>query len=213
MKLDEYGCLMTEHEGYPSNIGDSCAETSRIFHIKWVLADWPDEYKLYQFITDSGIIRHPNAPPDWRETDIPTDQALPLYLATRFANYPRLNTIIKMMIVDAGYRTGDGNLVSPIFFAILKGWKWLLNLTLLGQIFLFKLPFRWSDSKKKFESNKDSSGDYLNFIHAAIYASPFIRWFIGAEKLKQKVRHYYRDEPNVDWLLTDYDKFIERYWK
>jgi hypothetical protein len=192
-----------EHVDYPGNIGDSCAETCRAIHLKNLLNEetaLTDE----QFVTYTGVIRHPTAPIDWRETDATTDQVLPLYL-TSGLNKEHIRSIIKLN----NWRTGNGDFVSPIFFCLLNNLYFLFNLCIIAQLLLFKLPWRWSDAYNKFEPMKDSSADYLNFIHCVVYASPLVKKFINKTVLKIKIRDYYKKEPNVYWLIELYDRVID----
>lgn len=214
MKSDSFGCLISEQGDYPSNLGDSCAETCRALHMR----HWLKAYTIipflsyYKFITESGYVRHPNAPHDWREDDFTSDQALPLFVFLKASHSEDLKLQMISRIRENNWKTGNGDLVTPIFFSLLIESKWLLNFCLIIQTLLFKLPFRWSDSKKKFESMENMSGDYLNFIHASAYASPIVRKLISQTKLKDRVRHYYKDEPNCAWLIALYDEFIEKFW-
>lgn len=69
---------------------------------------------------------------------------------------------------------------------------------------LLRLPFRWSDSKKRFESTKDSAADYLNFIVGLWFMWSWldIQWpakaakFIMPDKpaIMDKVDMYYAPE-------------------
>lgn len=221
MKQDLFGCLVSERGSYPPNIGDSCAETARAIHLYILLGKRVDTLNLYQFVTSEGFVRHPLAPEkdtdgdNWREPDFSSDQALPLYLAARLSGPDKMGVwsdladLLEERIKEAGWKTGNGDFVSPPFFAILKNWKWLLNLCLLVQILFFKFPLRWSDSKKFFELSKGSSADYLNFFHLLVYASPFVRRLVSKKKVISKISQYYEDEPNSAWLIELYLEVAE----
>lgn len=203
MKIDELGCLVMEGSSPEGNLGDSCAETARLFLLN---KNNPYFLDLQRFRTMKGYVRHPNA--IWREDDFSSDQALPLFLAMN----PYLSHEMFLRIVEAGYKTGNGTYVSPGFYALLKGNQWLINMTLWIQTLIFKFPWRWSDERKWFEKSEGSSGDYLNWIHASQYAFPWVRNLIKKETLKQKVRDYYKPEPNSAWLINLYDEFINEHF-
>lgn len=216
MKIDSYNTLVMEHVSWPGNIGDSCAETSRYLHLLHVLNRQLIKLDLNQFVTNLGFVRHPTAPAkddngdSWREDDFSSDQGLPLFLAAKCSNLGLAN-IIKDRIKENKYRTGNGDLIAPMFYSLMYC-NWLTSIFVLFQALLFKLPFRWSDSENKFEEMEESSADYLNWIHTAIYAPKWIRKLISKNILKQKVREYYLPEPNVKFLINLYDEVIDKYW-
>jgi hypothetical protein len=229
MKIDEYGCIEMEHVSWPGSIGDSAAESARYEHLRMLLGNYVSVVNLERFVTPLGYVRHPTAPgegafgeengkpsPSWRETDFSGDQALPLYLAWRRGTNFTRSEQMKARIKSAGWRTGNGDFVSPGFFGILIESDIISSASLLVQALLFKLPYRWSDSKKWFERNDDSSGDYLNFFHAAVYAPRPVRWLltklVPKELLLKKIVSYYDPEPSVWWLLELYEKAIKEYW-
>lgn len=211
MKFDENQLILSGADSSPADMGDSCAETSRYAHLLQKLnTELPMD--LNAFRTESGYVRHPSPllPVDWRESDFSSDQALPLYLAMRNTRYGFGADEMKRRIREAGWKTGNGDYVSPMFFALLVDSKLLINLTVAAQALMFSIPFRWSDSKKRFESTNDSSGDYLNWFHASLYASPWIRKLVSKETLWAKITHYYRNEPDNTELLDSYRKVLER---
>ena len=218
MRVDQYKTLVMEHVGYPGNIGDSCAETSRRVHQKRWLLDNPEPLDITQFITEKGFVRHPTAPEkddkgeSWREDDFTSDQGLPLFLAA-LCTLPLTAQTVKRTIIDAGWRTGNGDLIHPIFYAILKDNKFLINLFTVAQALLFRFVWRWNDEKNKFEETEESSCDYINYIHYALYASEWARNRVSKERLKEKVAHYYKVEPNCKWLVDDYNRLIDMYWR
>ncbi len=116
-------------------------------------------------------------------------------------------------IASNGWRTGNGDLVSLIFFAILADCTWLLNLALVGQLGIFKLPIRWSDSKHNLELSANSSADVLNWFHASIQASPWVRKLVSASWLMGKIKDYFKDEPNNQWVIDSYEQVVILYYK
>lgn len=212
MYVDTYQTVVLEQTGWPGNIGDGCAETSRLEHLQAWLEQKQLELDLTRFQTATGFTRHPTAPEGWRETDFSSDQALPLYLAAKKTGLTQLADDLKKNIVDAGYKTGNGTFIHPGFYAILKDNKFLLNGAVLAQVLIFKFPYRWSDSKNWFEKADDNSGDYLNWIHSALYCKEWIRKLVPKEVLKEKVREYYKPEPNNTLVIDLYDKVLDKYW-
>ncbi len=202
-----------EQNGYPGNIGDSCAETSRYAHLKDLLNEDRSDVDLQQFQTETGFVRHPTAPEGWREDDFSGDQALPLYLASR--DNPSADPIywkLRNSIETTGYKSGNGDFISPVFYGLVTDKQWLVSLSTAVQGLLFRFPYRWSDAYKNIERQEGSSADYLNYLHAAVYASPYARSFVSKATLKQKIRDYYEVEPNSLWLVQLYDRVIDLYW-
>jgi hypothetical protein len=223
MFLDAYALIAMEQSAFPGSIGDSCSESSRYAVIAYVNGSKPN-IKLGELVTDKGPIRHPSSP--WREDDTSSDQVAPLIAATELVN-PELAKKIIQNIKDSHYRTGNGDLIS---FGVLgqmrraenKAMLWLSDLPLVFQSLIFKIPFRWSDSKKRFESSSGSSGDYLNFINALAFARAKnnVTWpmwlamrFISKDTAKAKVADYYKPEPNSQWILDEYNTAIDKIWK
>lgn len=209
MKYDDYSCIIMEHVGFPGNVGDSCAETSRYKNLLMYTGRPQHLEPLQQFITDKGYVRHPDSP--WREDDFSSDQALPLYLALKkFKHVSPAAEQMKARIKDAGWKTGNGDFISPLFYALLVENKTLLFIALMTQALLFKFPWRWNDEKHWFESTKGSSCDYLNWFHAAleIDSSKWRRRMISDDKLIEMVKHYYAGEPRSDWVVNQYIEAI-----
>lgn len=213
MKVDEYGCLITEHDTDPDGArGDSCSETSRLWHIQYRLnlIGVNQSVNLSPFQTPYGFVRHPLS--KWREDDFSSDQALPLFICYRIRPSPE-QAFMFDVIKSNWFRTGNNNLVAPVLLGFLMNWLWFVNICVFVQALIFKLPYRWSDSTKWFEKTDDVSGDYLNFIHCAFYCSPWVREMIPKSVLKAKVWAYYLPEPNSHWLVELYYEFLERYWE
>lgn len=222
MLLDAY-LLISMDESFPGSIGDSCAESSRYAVIAHVNSKQP-KLGLQYLVTDKGLVRHPDSP--WREDDTSGDQAFP-FIAAADLTQPELAKKVIQQTKDAGYRTGNGDLISPGMYGQIrraenKSMLWLSDLPLLAQALIFKIPFRWSDSKKAFETTADSSGDYLNFINAIAYAHAKgnITWpmrlamrLVSKETALAKVKHYYRNEPNSQWVTDEYEKAINLIWQ
>lgn len=217
MFIDSYKTLVMEHCGYPGNIGDSCAETSRYKHLKDLLGEDSSDVDLYPFVSEKGFLRHPTAPErddkgvSWREVDFTSDQGLPLYEAAKYG-YKDIAFKLRMSIENSGWKTGNGDLVHPIFYGILTDQQWIINLCTFGQGILFKMPWRWNEAYNRFEELEESSADFLNYIHAGVYAHPICRKIISNKLLKEKVRQYYSVEPNKEFLISLYDRVIDKYW-
>lgn len=212
MYLDAYHVIRMEQNEMPGAVGDSCAETGRYAHLKMLLSEYEvlSEVDLTVFITDKGYIRHPEVPEDWKEKDFSGDQAVPLYLAFARAGMAQGHEM-RQRLKSNGYKTGNGDYISIGFFAKLKELQWLQNLSTLAQGLIFKLPYRYSESKKGLEKTEGSSADYLNWLHLAVYTPKWLRKIVSKDTLKQKVREYYKPEPNPI-VIELYDRVLERYW-
>ena len=217
MKLDSYKTLVMEHCSWPGNIGDSCAESSRYKHLADLMGESDLGIDLFQFVTDKGFVRHSTAPEkddkgnSWRESDFSSDQATPLFLgANSYLN--NIKETLRHTISKNGWKTGNGDFVTPTLFSFLKNSNIGINLTTAIQALLFRFKYRWSDENNKFEENEESSAEYLNWIQEAIYCNKFVRKLVPKEILKKKIRSYYAIEPNVQFLIDLYDKAIDKYF-
>lgn len=205
------GAIELEQVDRPGSLGDSCAETARYAHLRMLLGNYEQDYNLHQFVTPFGYIRHPLVPEDWRESDFSSDQALPLYLAfRRSADAARLNEM-EHRLRSLGYRTGNGDLISPGLFAEAFA-NWLRTPLLLLQLALFKLPYRWNDEKRAFEATTGSSADYINFVHVAVYAPAWLRKRLNSKLIFEKVCHYYAPEPHSANIKNLYFNVISEYF-
>lgn len=214
MYLDKYNFVVLDQCGFPGNIGDSCAETCRLINLQRYLGETPTTTynNLFNFITPNGFLRHPDVPEGWREDDFSSDQGLPFLLAARSFSLNYLVHAIEVRIKEDGWKTGNGDFVSPLFFGVLKDSNFIKNMALVTQAALFKMPWRWSDEHNRFEENFESSADYLNWINVAIHQSRWVRRTIDKTILKTKVRSYYRSEKSAQWLIDIYDKAIDKGW-
>ncbi len=210
MKLID-GAIELEQVERPGSIGDSFPESARYEHLKQLLGNYKLECNFDQFITPLGYVRHPDVPDDWKEKDTSSDVLTVPFIMFKRMQDPRADEM-KKRIKSAGYKTGNGDFVSLGFFAELTESNLLRNCGVLSQIAIFKLPYRWSDSKKWFERTESSSGDYLNFIHVAVYTPKWVRRLINPDQLLQKVRDYYKPEPNSEEVIDLYAKVIKQYW-
>lgn len=227
MKIDYRKTLIREQNPPtdPARLGDSCFETSSYLNGRFLLGDYDFVVDLTQFVTPIGTIRHPDAPfaddkgESWREDDMTTDNELPLYMASKKAGMSQ-TSFIKNKAVSRGYRTGNGNLVSPGYFAELMDWQWLRVICLVVQLLIFKFPIRWGDSSeepwyklwKHIELNKSSCDGYVQWMQIATQAPRWVRLLISKETLKLKIRMYYAKEPNSQWIIDVLDQVIDRYW-
>lgn len=217
----EYGYIELEQCARPGSIGDSLAETSRYITLMYLLDIPYNSIDLSNFITDKGILRHPDSP--WRENDTSGDQIYPLIAASSLI-HPEITDMVIEQIKHNRYKTGNGDFISPGMFTQIrraehKHFLFVSDLFLLAQAIILKLPFRWSDSKKSFESSKNSSGDYLNFINGLAFAKAknnttfplkLAKKLIKKDTLKQKVQDYYKIEPNSQWIINIYNNTIDR---
>lgn len=195
-------------EGTPANYGNSMAETGRYAHLLFFANESPlAEIKLLNFITKYSYVEsaNPLCPSDW---EVSSDQCLPWFLAIKCCSL-WAPTEMRYRIKDSQWKTPDGNYVSPMFYAILTRNNFLLNLFVGLQALIFKLPWRWNDQQKKFESSVGSSADYLNWFHCALYCKSWVRYLVPKSTLLDKINSYYAIEPNAKWLLDLYKKVID----
>jgi hypothetical protein len=191
MKIDEHMTVIMEKDGWPGDVGDSCAETARLAILS------PDYFAPVlspnQFIGIGGFLRHPTAPEGWRESDFSNDQLLPLILATGLRG-------------EWWKIPGTKTIVSPgVWFAARASWRGLAE-TVRLQNTLFAMPYRWSDSKKWFERSSGSSADYLNYFVSIVFLRRMGIWIEPRPETEEKIRSYYANEPNSAWLLDEYRK-------
>jgi hypothetical protein len=200
MIIDELGTVVMEQSGHPGNTGDSMAETSRLF----ILGD--RRVNLHPFITEQGWVRHPNTP--WREPDMSNDQLLPWVLATQLATTPYFN-------FNAYKIRGSSTWLQPGTICAMRGWYSMLNIINCLQGYALKcLPYRWSDSKKWFERTDDHSADYLNYTIVFLFLAQTNRpatLSIHPDLIMQKIKRYYRPEPNSEWVVQNYEKMLNIY--
>lgn len=216
MKFDKYGLIELEQCGFPGNIGDGCAEYARYATLCKFL-DIPISPNLIAFITDIGVLRHPNS--IWGTSDTSDDQVSPLIAAAALYQ-PELADKIIAQLEAAGCKSGNGQYIHLTTFAQIFRYQkyplqWLFDMSILGQTVFMLLPFRWSDSKHWFESNKNSSSDYLNWLNFLIFAKmQSFSWpcrlalkLISAEKTFEKIQDYYCPEPQA-WIVPMYEQAI-----
>ena len=216
MRFDKYDLLESERdpEGSPGRIGDSCANTSRWMHLQLKVNKLcKNPQRLDHFLTPVGFIRHPMSP--WRENDFPTDQGLPLYIAFDVTGNYASCRHMKEHIKKNNHTMDGHNIISPIMWALINekfGW---LKFFLRAQAWIFKLPWRWNDEKKWFERSSDSTCDYLNWFHAALYVPEALR-YVPKDTLRAKIQAYFlpkeKPEPNGWWLVELYHQAIDQFY-
>lgn len=205
MIFDSYGCIVMDGPD-PGHLGDSCAETSR-----WVcLGGELDSKILEQFISHHGYLRHPDAPygpprslHSWRESDMSSDQLLPLLMAAQKIN-PMLAETIKARL-QSTWMVGPGHIAPPALLALAYGNLWWFKQLTQLQTYIFKIPWRWSDSKKWFERTEGSSADFLNYFISIVYLKRHgIVVKYDVEKVREKIVSYYANQVNSDWVVAKY---------
>lgn len=221
MYIDSYQLIVMEQSGFPGGWGDSAAESSRYVILATINGEKVN-INLKQLVTETGVLRHPLSP--WRENDTSSDQVVPLLAATSLLQ-PELASVIIKQIKTAGYKTGNGDLISTGLLenmrrAEKKHFLWISDLAILGQALIFQLPFRWSDSKRFFELSSGSSSDYLNFTTDLAFAKitntetiPIKLaklLIVSKEKILSEVNSYYAAEPNHSMIIEEYTKALER---
>lgn len=231
MKFDLLQMIEMEQNpiGSPARIGDSFAETFRLINLESFL--YPDS-KLFDTVemiygqcrTPIGLLRHPKVPEkdekgnSWREPDFSWDQFLPGFIALKRLGFEKeVHDILSCVNFKSIWpELYNGKLAPPTFKAALlrsvneQSWFW--DLSILFQLLAMKyLGFRWSDADKKFESSKDSSADWINWIHLMIQAENSSTWvtrfakrFTSQQEVFHKVMSYYAPEPHSQWVLDKY---------
>jgi hypothetical protein len=218
MKRDKFELLVRDQNppGDPGAIGDSCFETSCDVLANLYLAKNSDVVKkLRHFFTERGTIRHPYSP--WREDDQSSDQELPLLVALKIGGDHHHALFISKFVKHRGWKTGNGQFISPGLYAEVMDSQFLRCLFLVIQVLFFWFPFYWNDGKwMKGEwpignSWKKSDG-YLIWMLIAVQAPFPIRKLIRKKTLLAKIKAYYSVEPDSDWLISNYEQVIERYF-
>lgn len=205
MKVDQHNVLIIEEGGLPGDLGDSCAESGRYTVMSCLANYFPYGRRLNMpvFITPKGFIRHPDTPEDWKENDFTSDQGINLLMA--------LHTDWPFQFADVApkmkWSTAPTKISSPAVMATSRHMLRTLNIINALQGLIFRIPYRWSDSKKKFESTADSSADYLNWIVTAAYlklngVNPILN--VKQSIVEERIRHYHRNQRNVTEMLALY---------
>lgn len=209
MKIDNFGAIITDGS-YPGCVGDACANTARYAISQICGGKSANDVDLRIFRTEKGYVRHPTAPEpplveaSWREEDFTSDQALPLLMAYRVSG----NHFLEEMRTRVRWKTAPGKISSLGVMLVSREWLILFWLAVIFQIFIFCIPWRWSDDDRlkgkfwKFERSFASSSDYLNFAASLEYLActnyRLLAWLalamVGVDRVKLKILDYYKDE-------------------
>ena len=225
MKLDPFETIVMEQTVWPGSIGDSMAETSRLFILNEFLRThgsvklYAHKLDLMQFRTVSGYVRHPTAPHaalgtghNWREPDASSDQCLPWLMAVMLQN----PITASYFVDDFRFRIKGTKTIASLPLQFLARGKFkALALSNQVQELIFKIPYRWSDDERmkgkllKFERSESSSADFLNYF--AIYAffktrGEHCKMGLKHELVLNKIKSYYSPEPNSQWLINLYEE-------
>ncbi len=240
MIFDEYGLIRMEKDGLPGDIGDSCAETFRYFHLRALLEPAAKEdnnirksvlLAMTNVRTNIGYLRHPLAPEkddkgaNWREPGFSHDQFKAMYMALRAFGFTGFTGEAERRIKSNWYRTGDNNLIHPSYFTYSKRAHGRQNnmsdFPLIAQAYLLlKVKKRWNDEKKELEETKDSSCDWLNFFQMLIQAemlghtkySQKAKEMVTPIQVIEKISSYYASQPNSEWIVSCYDQAVKKVW-
>lgn len=201
MKFDDSGLVIT-NESWPGCAGDSCAETSRFY----ILTGKSMPVDLFR--DGDGFVRHPSLASldGWDRRDFSNDQALPMILATG--------------IRRSWWRIpGTRTIVSPgVWLAVRGHWR-SLGVVNAVQGLILKFPYRWSDDDRlkgklwKFVRSDDSSADFLNLacIHVGLKSMGIrSRIFHEPVAVMEKISHYYRNQPDHEWLVKLYFRALTK---
>jgi hypothetical protein len=189
----EDGTLVRDQDGPTSDgrYGDSAFDSSA-FGLSWwfVNKQYHPQLKLDQFLTPNGVIRHPKS--IWGANDTTEDQEKPLYMFFRETCNYKQQVQIYDQVTGRGYKTGNGNYVTPGYLAELRKITWLRCLSQLIQVLFFYLPY-WDDGAKRIRFTGKTDG-YLQWALIA-YLTPWpFRRLISKAKLKDKILSYYTPE-------------------
>lgn len=93
-----------------------------------------------EFFTDKGTVREEKS--QWREDDMSEDNEMLIYVFCRETyNTKEMNFIWEHC---RDFKTGNGGIITPAYWAELFNWKWLRCLTQLVQAIFFLFPY-WND--------------------------------------------------------------------
>jgi hypothetical protein len=211
-KFDELGCMIRERypKGDKANLGDSCAETSRML----LLGNSYDYSVLRNFFSTSvGYLRHPSLSgvAGWDEADFSNDQLVPWLMALDL-HYP--DHAAKVRRESSAKIAGTNTPVQlATRFLISKSYR-LLNLANIAQGLLLALPFRFGDGGK-LESSAGQVQDYLNMICIYVFLKRTGRWATlprSREACMRAVTKYYLEgadaELNSEWIVNAYAEAI-----
>ena len=215
MKVDEFGLVVMERDGWPADIGDSAHETARMS----ILDGSVPVSSFEHLITATGFLRHPTAPEsapgsgdNWREPDATSDMVLPMLMALELHPDPRavgLAEIIRNRIRST-WQVAPGHIASPALIALAYKKLWLFRFFTWVQSLLFLIPVRWSDDNRmkgrifKFEWTDGAAADWLNYIVSLEYLRKK-----SAQKYWRKIEAYYGPQPNSKWFQHLYEKAID----
>lgn len=211
MKFDSLGCLIRERyePGNIANLGDACAETSRIC----LLEGGHDYRALLAFNDDGFYLRHPSLlnTPGWDAADFSNDQFLPWLMALDL-NYP--NTANVMRAKNKTHIVGTTTLLSVGSWALLRKQYWLLNIANCVQGLLLKLPYRIGDGGRIVSSDGQVQ-DYPNMICTYLFLKRIGKWATlpaSNATCMQAIERYYLQgadaEPNSTWIVNAYRKAL-----
>jgi hypothetical protein len=208
MYFDSEQAIVMEQNppGDPGNLGDSMAETCRYQLIDGTTGQLL-EFTVRNFRTRTGYVRHPESP--WREDDMSGDNLLPFYILHGTLGSSFIADEVEERIKDAGWRTGNGKLISLQFAAVMarrRGYQSsLTDLPLLAQALWLRL-FSWTYS--------DGVADHLNHYHALKHARVYgdtlaaklARLITPHKYIMKHIRTYYAKEPNSHWVVDTYQR-------
>lgn len=195
----ENGTLVRDQNppGDPGRYGDSCFDSSAFglswFRIKKNVHPMIDENQF--FLSTGQPIRHPFS--IWPEST--QDQELPLFLYVReLGQFDRCHTM-RELVRARGWRTSNGKMITPAYYAELNSIAWLRCLCQFVQVIFFWFPFYWNDGKfQKGEwpigNNWKRTDGYLQWkLIAHLTPWPF-NSLVRKKTLREKIAGYYEPE-------------------
>lgn len=193
-----------QNQDFDGARGDSCFD-SCAFGLSHFLVnkEYHPQLDADKFFTSEGTVRHPDV--KWREDDMSTDNELALYMFVREIGDIKKRSFILERIKDRGWKTGNGQFISPGYFAELVNSQVLRCLFLTIQVIFFWFPVYWNDGAwKKGEwplgnAWKKTDG-YLQWALVASFAPWPFRRLISKATLKSKIVGYYK--PEIDAVVN-----------
>lgn len=157
MYFEDGALVRTQNWDSIARYGDACYETMA-FALSYFYTSKGHEYhpKVNHkiFLTPDGTIRHPKYNEGVK--DQTEDQEMLLFVFCKTTGNDEDAKFIMKQCSD--WRTGNGNLISPAYWAEIKDWMWLRCLCQLAQAIFFLFPY-WNDGN--FKEWKDTLATFL----------------------------------------------------
>lgn len=144
------GCILRDqNDDFDGARGDSCFDTNSfgLSHLH-VNSEYHSEINVNRFFDENNqTVRHPEV--KWRHDDMTEDNEKPLFMLCRALTAHRLTNLIKDNIVNNGYKTGNGKVVTLGYLAELTNWQSVRCFTQTAQVLFFWFFWYWDDGRFK----------------------------------------------------------------